>query len=107
MEGAGGFNRLLNRKPFRLGKPRGLIPPRVSDQLIRRVIGELSVEECLPSGALLRSVLKQRFGSRDGVARVYRLLSEARRKQAPPRPLEAAEVLELELKAMRERAERA
>jgi hypothetical protein len=107
MEGTGGFNRLLKRKAFRLRYTRGMYPTRVSDQLIRRVIDELSVEECLPSGALLRSVLKQRFGSPGGVARVYRLLSEARRKQAPPRPLEAAEVLEVELKAMRERAERA
>jgi hypothetical protein len=70
------------------------------------VIDELSLEECLPSGALLRAVLKERFGSPGGVSRIYRLLSEARRKQTPPRALEAAEVLERDLKVMRERAER-
>jgi predicted RNase H-like nuclease (RuvC/YqgF family) len=84
-----------------------MYPSHVSDQVIQRVIDELAVEECLPSGALLRAVLKERFGSRGGVTRIYRLLSDARRKRTLPRKVEAAEVLEREMKAARERAERA
>jgi hypothetical protein len=99
----------LKRKAFRLGRTlRDVYPPHVTDEAILTVIRELAVEERLPSGALLRAVLKQRFGSPGGVSRIYRLLSTARAK--PPsivRQVEPVEVLERELQVMRERAERA
>jgi hypothetical protein len=84
-----------------------MYPPHVTDAEIRTVISELAVGERLPSGALLRAVLKQRFGSPGGVARIYRLLSNARANCSVVRTIETADVLERELQGMRERAERA
>ena len=100
---------LVKRKAFRLGGTlREMYPPHVTDADIQTLISELAVEERLPSGALLRAVLKQRFGSPGGVTRIYRLLSNARsKKNSVVRKVEAAEVLERELQQMRERAERA
>ena len=84
-----------------------MYPPHVTDDEIRTVIRELAVGEQLPSGALLRAVLKQRFGSPGGVSRIYRLLSKARAKPSVVRNVDAAEVLERQVQVMRERAERA
>ena len=99
---------LFKRKAFRFGVTLGgMYPPHVTDDEIRTVIRELAVGERLPSGALLRAVLKQRFGSPGGVTRIYRLLSKAHAKISVVRNVDAAEVLERELQAMRERAERA
>jgi len=84
-----------------------MYPPNVTDDEIRTVIRELAVGECLPSGALLRAVLKQRFGSPGGVSRIYRLLSKARIKTPVVRNVDAVEVLERQVQVMRERAERA
>ena len=84
-----------------------MYPPHVTDEAILNVISELAVEERLPSGALLRAVLKQRFGSPGGVSRIYGLLSKARAKPSVARKVDPAEVLERELQVMRERAERA
>lgn len=84
-----------------------MYPAHVTDDAIRTLISELTVGERLPSGALLRAVLKQRFGSPGGVTRIYRLLSNARSKYSAVRKVVAADVLERELQAMRERAERA
>jgi hypothetical protein len=96
------------RKAFRFGATLGaMYPPHVTDDEIRAVIRELAVGEQLPSGALLRAVLKQRFGSPGGVSRIYRLLSMARTKHFVVRNVDAAEVLERELKVVRDRAERA
>jgi hypothetical protein len=98
----------LKRNAFRLGSTlRDMYPPHVTDETIQKVISELAVGERLPSGALLRAVLKQRFGSPGGVARIYGLLSKARAKRSVVRNVDAAEVLERELKVIRERAERA
>ena len=58
-----------------------MYPPRVSDQEIKLVIRDLTVEDRLPSGAQLRSVLRARFGSRGGVSRIYRLLAHERGAQ--------------------------
>ena len=99
---------LLKRKAFRFGGTLGeMYPPHVTDDDIRTLISELAVGERLPSGALLRAVLKQRFGSPGGVTRIYRLLSNARSNYSVVRKVDAADVLERELQAMRERAERA
>lgn len=98
----------MKRKAFRLrGTLLGMYPPHVTDDAIRTLIRELAVGDRLPSGALLRAVLKQRFGSPCGVSRVYRLLSQAHVKKSVVRTVDAAEVLERELKIMRGRAERA
>ena len=99
---------LVKRKAFRFGGTLAeMYPPHVTDDDIRTLIRELAVGERLPSGALLRAVLKQRFGSPGGVTRIYRLLSNARSKHSVVRKVEPADVLERELQRMRERAERA
>ena len=98
------------RKAFRFSDIlEPMYPPHVSDQAIQATIRELMEEGRLPSGAKLRAVLKARFGSPGGVSRVYRLLSNTRTRIAPPPPRIAppAEADEGELRAVRERAERA
>lgn len=62
---------------------RVMYPPRVSDHDIQLLIHELSAGEQLPSGAQLRAALQQRFASRGGVTRIYRLLANARSKASP------------------------
>jgi predicted RNase H-like nuclease (RuvC/YqgF family) len=84
-----------------------MYPPHVTDTVVRAVIDELTVEDCLPSGALVRAVLKERYDSPGGVARIYRLLSGVRRRRMPVREVGDPEALERELKSLRERAERA
>jgi hypothetical protein len=108
LEALSGASALTKRKAFRLGGTLGqMYPPHVTDDDIRTLISELAVAERLPSGALLRAVLKQRFGSPGGVTRIYRLLSNARSNYSVVRKVDAADVLQRELQAMRERAERA
>jgi hypothetical protein len=85
-------------------------PPHVSDAEIRAVIRELTAGRDLPSGATLRALLHARFGSRGGVARIYRLLAEEQVRMAPPAtPVipGGIESLTQELHATRERAVRA
>jgi hypothetical protein len=55
-----------------------MYPPKVTDQAISSLIRELSSNTELPSGAAVREVLQLRYGSRGGVARVYRLLANER-----------------------------
>ena len=82
-----------------------MYPPHVSDLQIQHLIGELTVGNRLPSGAELRTTLKKRFGSRGGVARVYRLLTRARAATRPPsHPPADLQKLERELNALRESA---
>lgn len=57
-------------------------PPHVSDQEIKHLIRELTDGNQLPSGAQLRAAMHERFGSRGGVTRIYRLLSAMRTR--PP-----------------------
>ena len=51
-----------------------MYPPKVSDETILRLIRELTQMGRLPSGAMLRATLAQRYQSRGGVTRIYRLL---------------------------------
>jgi hypothetical protein len=85
----------------------GMHPPRVSNAEVRAVIRELTVEKILPAGAAVRRALESRFGSRGGVARIYRLLAEEGIRLTPPPEGGSVEALRGELHAMRERAERA
>jgi polyhydroxyalkanoate synthesis regulator phasin len=92
------------RKSFRLRSTlHDMYPPHVSDQEIKHVIRELTVEERLPSGAQLRAVLRARFGSRGGVSRIYRLLANARVVQKRVVPSEPGDVgkLEREVESLR------
>jgi hypothetical protein len=82
-------------------------PPRVSDAEVRAVIRELTVEKALPAGAAVRRAMGSRFGSRGGVARIYRLLAEEGVRLTPPPNPGSVEALQRELQAMRNRAERA
>jgi len=71
------------------------------------VIRELTVENILPAGAAVRRALESRFGSRGGVARIYRLLAEEGVRLRPPPNPSSVEALQRELQAMRNRADRA
>jgi hypothetical protein len=82
-------------------------PPRVSDAEVRAVIRELTVDKTLPAGAAVRRALESCFGSRGGVARIYRLLVEEGVRPIPPPEPGSVEALRGELQGMRERAERA
>ena len=53
-------------------------PPKVEDKDVLAIIREGSARGELPSGAELRRMLTQRYGSRGGVARIYRLLAGER-----------------------------
>jgi hypothetical protein len=55
-----------------------MYPPKVADQEIQLLIGELTVSGALPSGAAVRAELARRYGSRGGVTRIYRLLAAER-----------------------------
>jgi hypothetical protein len=76
-------------------------PPRVSDAEVRTVIAELTVGAILPSGASVRAKLQERFGSRGGVARIYRLLSEERIRRTPPPDPGSLEALQEEVQMLR------
>jgi len=82
-------------------------PPKASDAEVVAVIRTLSVGNALPSGAALRAALKIRYGSRGGVARIYRLLGEERRRLKPPAQPGSVDSLRQELMVMQGRAERA
>jgi hypothetical protein len=82
-----------------------MYPPHISDSTIKLLIRELSEGEQLPSGAKLRAALQQRFGSRGGVTRIYRLLSNARSSSKPAAlPSSSTDVgkLQREIDALRE-----
>jgi polyhydroxyalkanoate synthesis regulator phasin len=94
----------IQAESFPLGEyTTAMYPPHVSDQEIKHVIRELTVEERLPSGAQLRAVLRARFGSRGGVSRIYRLLANARVVQKRVVPSEPGDVgkLEREVESLR------
>lgn len=77
--------------------------PHVTDQDIQHLIHELTEDNQLPSGARLRAELQQRFGSRGGVTRIYRLLTAAHPKPTPrPTPPTDPEKLEREVTQLRE-----
>ena len=71
------------------------------------MIRELTVGSTVPTGAAVRRALESRFGARGGVARIYRILAEARRRLTPVPEPGSVESLQRELAAMRERAQRA
>jgi hypothetical protein len=75
---------------------------RVGDHDIQLLIRELTQGNRLPSGERLRSALKERFGSRGGVARIYRLLSNARVTTTPPPTNRPDDVLQREVESLRE-----
>jgi hypothetical protein len=53
-----------------------MYPPKVSDEAVLAMIRELAGVGALPSGAAVRGGLQQRYQSRGGVARIYRLLAK-------------------------------
>jgi hypothetical protein len=58
-----------------------MYPPKVQDRDVQAVIRELAAEGRSPSGAAVRAALAERFGSRGGVARIYRLLANERARR--------------------------
>lgn len=84
-----------------------MYPPRASDADVRVVIAELTVGRTLPSGVAVRAALAARFGSRGGVARIYRLLSRERVRLEPAPEPGSVGALEAELRAVREKLARA
>jgi len=81
-----------------------MYPPHVTDHDIKLLISELTVSDRPPSGAKLRAALHQRFGSRGGVSRIYRLLAAASTKHSVPQSISRADVgrLHHELESLRE-----
>src|ERR1700692_476931 len=84
-----------------------MYPPRVSDTEVLALIRKLTVARTLPSGAATRTALDERFGSRGGVARIYRLLAEERVRVTPPPPAGSIEALQREVEFLREKLTRA
>ena len=86
-----------------------MYPPHVSDLTVRGLIKELTHGDCLPSGAALRAALRERYGCSGGVARIYRLLAQARPRPAAPAVTDRANVdqakLESELSSLRQSAQ--
>ena len=81
-----------------------MYPSHVSDLTVRSLIKELTRGDCLPSGAALRAVLRQRYGRSGGVTRIYRLLAQARPKPVSPAAVDNAK-LESELRSLRHSAQ--
>jgi hypothetical protein len=83
-----------------------MYPAHVSDQDIQHLIRELTTGNQLPSGAQLRAAMHERFGSRGGVTRIYRLLSAMRShpdiQPSSSRTPEDVESLHRELHTLRE-----
>ena len=98
----------MKRKAFRLCRILRVMPhPHASTAEILALIRELTVADALPAGAEIRRALQARFGRRGGMARVYRILADERRRRVPVQAPDSLEDLQRELQAMRERAERA
>lgn len=84
-----------------------MYPPKVADTEIRHVIQELTVEGKLPSGATVRAELAQRYKSRGGVARIYRLLAAEASELGRSSPASVAgRLLEQEVRNLREQLQR-
>jgi len=83
-----------------------MYPPHVTDHDIKLLISELTVGDRPPSGARLRAALHKRFGSRGGVSRIYRLLTDtgAGAKNSAPQSIARHDVGKLhhELESLRE-----
>lgn len=94
----------FKRNTFRLsGILAGMYPPKVEDQQICGLIRELTVDGRPPSGRAVRAALASRFGSRGGVARIYRLLGTEHPREVGT-PLQAVRIglLEVEIRNLRE-----
>lgn len=80
-----------------------MYPPKVEDKEVLTVIRDLSVGGPLPSGVAVRNALERRYGSRGGVARIYRLLaSERARRGTTALSSVGAALLEQENRNLRE-----
>lgn len=95
---------ITKRKHFPLQRTlQPMYPPKVTDEQVRAVIRELAAAGAPPSGAQLRKTLAERFASRGGVTRIYRLLSieAASDRQAAPSSI-SARMIELENRNLKE-----
>lgn len=100
---------ILKRKAYRLhGILVSMYPPKVTDEQVQRVLRELAANGDLPSGAAVRAALERQFGSRGGVARIYRLLASERARRANT-PLSSVGIglLEVENRNLREQLKHA
>lgn len=84
-----------------------MFPPKVSNAEVRALIQELTRGRVLPSGGAVRAALYERFGSRGGVARIYRLLAAERTRLTPPPLQGSVEALQREVEVLREKLARA
>lgn len=76
--------------------------PKVLNHDVRAMIRVMTVGAVLPSGAAVRAALATRFGSRGGVARIYRLLAEEGARLAPAPEAGSLESLQQEVRVLRE-----
>ena len=80
-----------------------MYPPKATDAQVHSLIRELSANGKLPSGSAVRRALAQRYGSRGGVARIYRLLSGGRAGEAAAEvPTVVSRLLEFENRTLRD-----
>jgi len=61
-------------------------PPLVSEELVRAAIREVAADGRRVTGVAVRAVLARRYGTRGGVARVYRLVRDATRPRLDAAP---------------------
>ena len=80
-------------------------PPRVSNYQVLGVIRDLTIADQLPSGAALRAALYERFGSRGGVARIYRLLAAEDSRRKPPVEEGSVDALSQDIERLRAKLE--
>ena len=78
-----------------------MYPPKVTDSEVRAVVQALITQGRLPSGAQVRASLANRYGSRGGVARIYRILAQERSRLQAPDPDRIA-TLQAEVSTLRE-----
>jgi hypothetical protein len=85
-----------------------MYPPKVTDEQVQGLIRELAAPGDFPSGAAVRKALEQRYGSRGGVSRIYRVLAgERARIGSTPRSPTGIGLLELENRNLREQLKHA
>jgi DNA repair exonuclease SbcCD ATPase subunit len=65
-------------------------PHSISDAAIIAAVRELQAQSGRVTGVAVRALLERRYGVRGGVARIYRLLEDHRRRAVPSQPAPGA-----------------
>ena len=85
-----------------------MYPPKATDEQVRQLIRDLTVNGEAPSGNYLRAVLAERYHSRGGVRRIYRLLAaETADAERTAASALTARLLEQEIRNLRDQLRQA